>query len=383
MKGGEPGKSRKSFLKRSLVFGAATLTALFFVALMAGGIAVLHMRANAEKAPDSHPPVTVETAPFTLEPGYIKTSQYVGRLEAARKTALAFERGGLVLDIAKDEGDAVEAEESVASLDATLLQASRRQLLAQKRELQARLKLARLTLDRQIKLRSDGWSPEQRFDEAQASLAELTASIDRMEAQIGSIDIDIRKSILRAPFNGVVAERSIDEGAVVAAGTPVLTVLENARRQVRVGLPPEQAERLDSARKYKLRSGKQFLTGMLAVKRPDIQPGTRTATVLFDVAGAENVLFGEIVTLELETEIQEQGGWLPLTALKEGQKGLWTVMTVEEKDGETRVRSEAVEILYAENQSVFVRGTIKTGTRVITNGGNRVIDGQRIALAGE
>ena len=63
------------------------------------------------------------------------------------------------------------------------------------------------------------------------------AGIDRVKAQIASIDIDIAKSKITAPFDGIVSSRLIDEGAVVAAGTPLLTVLEADRRQARIGLP--------------------------------------------------------------------------------------------------------------------------------------------------
>ena len=105
--------------------------------------------------------------------------------------------------VLKDEGDTVAAGEVVATLDTSQLEASRRQREAQIRELEARRDLAKLTLDRQSKLQKNGWSPEQRLDEARATLAELRAAIDRVKAQVASIDIDIGKSQLRAPFAGV------------------------------------------------------------------------------------------------------------------------------------------------------------------------------------
>ncbi len=374
---------RDGIMSKTTRIAAATMASLIFAGLMAGGIAFLHMRANAEKAPGLHPPVTVETTVFSVQQGYAESLQYVGRLEAARRTALAFERAGLVMDVAVDEGDPVMSGQAIATLDVERLQAGRLQLLAQKSEFEARRKLARLTLDRQSRLRSEGWSAEQSLDEAEAALAGVTASIERIDAEIGALDIDIRKSLLRAPFDGTVSERLIDEGAVVDAGAPVLTLLESSRRQARIGLPPEVAEKLETRRVYTLRSGAQTFSGTLAATRPDIQPGTRTASVLFDLTGADRAPFGEIVTLEIETDIPVEGGWLPLTALKEGQRGLWTVMTVEDRQGEKVVRSESVEILHADNQSVYVRGTLSDGARVISNGGNRVTDGQRIALGTE
>ena len=72
----------------------------------------------------------------------------------------------------------------------------------------------------------------------------FAAAIDRVAAQISEIDIDIRKSQLKAPFDGRISRRVIDEGAVVAAGTPIVTLLESGRRQVRVGVPPRIAASL-------------------------------------------------------------------------------------------------------------------------------------------
>ncbi len=377
-------KNESSYVRRGVVAIANVMTASVFLGLMALGIAALHLRAAADAPVVAHPPLAVETTKIVREAGYVDGSSYVGRLEPARQTALAFERAGLVLKVLKDEGDRVQAGDVVAEMDMAQLEASRRQLEAQQRELQARLKLAKLTLSRQTQLRDKGWSPDQRYDEASANAGELAAAIDRIAAQIDSIDIDLRKSKLLAPFDGVVSERSVDEGTVVGAGTAVLNILEASHRQVRVGLPPEKANTLDRNKTYTLRAGSTLLSGKLAMMRPDLVSGTRTVTAIFDVVdGGDNVPFGEVVTLELETEVKEPGVWLPLTALKEGQKGLWTVLVADREGAETVVRTESAEVLYAKGQKVYVRGTFQDGALVLINGINRVTDGQRVAIVQE
>ncbi|MDJ0513885.1 MAG: efflux RND transporter periplasmic adaptor subunit [Methyloceanibacter sp.] len=368
---------------RHLMRQLATLVmAIVFLGLAVAGVAALHIRSASEPLPGEHPPVSVQTMRLEIQPSYHETVRYVGRLEAARQTALAFERPGLVTTVRMDEGDRVAAGDVVAMLDTAQLEASRKQREAQIRELEARLDLARLTLERQTKLRENGWSPEQRFDEASTALDELSAAIDRVKAQISSIDIDIEKSQLKAPFDGVIAARSIDEGAVIAAGTPILTILEDGHRQLRVGLPPEVAAKLDKATTYQVQTLAGPVAARLYASRPDLQSATRTVTALFDVKTGDATPFGEIVTLLLEREIDERGAWVPLAALQESDRGLWSLLTVAEKDGKPIVRREAAEVLHVDGAHAYVRGTFEPGASVIANGTNRVVPGQLVALAG-
>ncbi len=375
-------KARSGKTGRSVLRGALLgLTGLGFLGLMGGGIAVLHLRAAAEPATLANPPVSVAVRRIRLDDGYDVAERFAGRLEPARETHLAFERAGLVLAVRFEEGDRVERGEVVARLDTAKLEAERDRLRAQRRELQAQESLARATLKRQQTLATKGWQTEQRHDEARFGLAETAAAIERVDAAIASVEVDIGKSVLTAPFAGSVAARSVDEGAVVAAGTPVVELLETGARQLRVGVSVRAAKALEAGGLYPLDADGRRLEGRLIAKRPDLQTGTRTVTVLLEVAGGEELPFGEIVELLLERRVPSAGAWLPLTALSEGRKGLWSVLTVVERDGVPTVAREAVEILHLEGGRAFVRGTLGEGAKVVLGGTNRVIPGQRVALA--
>lgn len=377
--------SRRRTVARRILHGTGVLLGLgLFAGAAVAGIAALHLRTASESPRTPAPPVSVATVRAQIVDGYELTTRFTGRIEAARETALAFERGGLVVEVLPDEGREVRAGAVIARLDTAKLRSGRDRLEARRRELEARQNLAERTLGRQSKLKSEGWSPDQRFDEAEATLSQLTAAIEQVTAEIAAIDIDIAKSVLKAPFDGTIAARSIDEGAVVAAGTPVATLLETGRRQVRIGLPPAEALRLDARTEYEVRTSEATLPAKLASRRPDLDTGTRTVTVLFDVSGdAGSAALGDLATLEIGNRISSRGTWLPLTALKEGRRGLWTVLVADGQGDEAVVRTEAVEVLHAEADKVFVRGTLRDGDRVISGGTNRVVAGQRIALGGE
>ncbi len=360
-----------------------TATALL-LGLGAMGIVALHARAELDAKPSIPAPVQVTTMTVRLVPGYERQSNYVGRLEAARETSVAFERAGLVTRVAVDEGDDVQKGQVIAELDTAQLRARRDQASAQLRALQAQRDLAKLTFGRQSDLKKKGWSPDQRFDEAQSELTRLAASVDQVTAQISAIDIDIAKSKLKAPFSGRIAKRSIDEGAVIMPGSAIVDVLETSKLQARIGMPPRVAETLDRQRDYTLRSHDQDLKATLLSRRPDLASGTRTVTLLFQLSNSNtSVPIGDLVTIELAETVNERGAWVPLAALKEGRRGLWTILSISEGEEGRIVRPEAVELLYARDDKAFVRGTFKDGARVISQGTGRVIAGQRVALVRE
>ncbi len=302
-------------------------------------------------------------------------------MEPARQTRLSFERGGLVVAVMFEEGDPVSPGAVVARLDTAKLRAERDRLLAERKELQARQALAKATLERRRVLSSKGWQSAQKFDEARYGFAETSAAIDRLNAAIAAIDVDVGKSVLKAPYAGTVAARSVDEGTVVEAGSMVVELMESGARQVRVGVAVEAARSLRKGQAYPLSAGGNFFPGRLISKRPDLQTGTRTVTVLFEAERGEAVPFGEIVELMLDRRIAAAGTWVPLRALREGRKGLWSVLAVVERDGELAIAREAVELLHVDDDRAFGRGTIANGASIVINGTNRIIPGQRVALA--
>ena len=283
--------------------------------------------------------------------------------------------------IAADEGDKVKKGAVLAELDSARLKANRQELVARKSELQARRRLAMATMQRQSQLKNQGWSPKQRFDEARFSVQELDAGIARVDAQITALDIDIEKSVLRAPYDGEVADRSIDEGSIVAAGTRILEVLEAASQQARIGLSPDAAANLSVGNRYTLRTGSRTTTATLKAVRSDLETGTRTVTAVFSLQGAAKAQFGEVVSLALERRVDTRGFWLPTTALSEGLKGLWTVLLVQAKPDGNIIRREVVEVLHVRGNEAFVRGGLDNGDHVVSTGANRVTTGQRVARA--
>jgi RND family efflux transporter MFP subunit len=72
---------------------------------------------------------------------------------------------------------------------------------------------------------------------ARSRTAEQRAKIRQLETSLGRNEI-------RAPFDGRVAERFADAGALVGPGTPVVRLISAGDLMVRAAVPPEEAHRL-------------------------------------------------------------------------------------------------------------------------------------------
>ena len=62
---------------------------------------------------------------------------------------------------------------------------------------------------------------------------------------MASIDIELEKSRLLAPYDGVIADRYVYQGAVVSPGTPVVRLVELTDQEAQIGVPATMAGTLE------------------------------------------------------------------------------------------------------------------------------------------
>lgn len=350
-------------------------------ALIYGGRTAIAERNAALPPLGTAPETTLRVRPIEIVPGYSVERTFSGDVEARQTTDIAFELGGTVAAIDADDGDGVAAGDVLARLDTRLLDAEIARLAASRAALQAQAELARRTTRRQAELNLQGFASEQALDAASLSLAELEARTGEIDASLAAARVRRDKSVLRAPFDGEIAARHRDVGSMAAAGEPVLTLVERGARRFRVGVPPELAEQAPPGAELRV-----FVEGVAHPARvhavlPRLDPTTLTTTLLFDVFGDPLPVIGETGRIHIPQRTDEGGAWVPLGALEAGTRGLWTLATVERKDGGYVVATEAAEILHSDGARAFVRGTFQDGTLFAVDGLHRVVPGQPVRIS--
>lgn len=364
--------------KRDLKSGIAGIA--LAVAIVAGLTVALHARVALSEGPAPKNLLTVATTRYELQEGYQRPVSNLGLVVAGRKANLGFEIPGMIESPPLREGSPVSRGDVIASLDRSALESKRSAVAADLEQARVELELAQLRAKRQRELQATGAVSKEAFDDTRLRARALSSQVDAVAARLQSIDIELEKSRLLAPYDGIIADRYVHQGAVVNPGTPVVRLLETTSQEAHIGVSAASARELQPGESYPLKlRGNTFAATLLSV-RPDVDPATRATTAVFAIPPGVNALDGEPVTLELEDTVTQSGGWLPIPALLEGKRGVWTVLAIVADDKQYRTAREAVEVLYIRDNRAFVRGTLAPGSQVVANGVHRISPGALVAL---
>lgn len=377
----KPSRWTRVLRRIGILTGTAIVGAIAVGAVIGatGVIAANTVRINVESAPD---PLTVDAMVFEETESYEVTQQFTGLIESARTETIGFEAGGTVEEVLVDEGYMVKAGEVLARLDTRVLEAQLRQQKAARDAFSAQLELAELTAQRQSELAQRNFASEQRADETRLRVVELQARLEEIDAGLALIDVQLDKAELRAPFDGEISMRYSVTGARVGPSEPIVDLVETSAPRIRVGLAANVAATLTPGQSFDLLLAGQQTTLILDSLGSTLDPVTRTRPALFSIEAGlpEYAAFGDTVRLEMPQTVAGRGGWVPLSALIEGQKGLWTVYIVDTDSGTSITARESVEVIHATQTQAFVRGAIDSGTLVIVDGPHRLAPGQAVSL---
>ncbi len=111
---------------------------------------------------------------------------------------------------------------------------------------------------------------EQRLKTAEAKVAEYGARLQELERQIA-------ESTVRAPFDGMVAQRYVDSGAAVTPGKPIVRLVREGEFWVRFAVPEDTNHllRLGGRVTVRLDTLESSLTATVAKISPEIDAASR------------------------------------------------------------------------------------------------------------
>jgi membrane fusion protein, multidrug efflux system len=249
------------------------------------GLALLAGCGNGEPEQLSPRPVMV----VQPQPASEAFESYPGEVHARYEPELAFRIGGKVAERMVEAGERVEKDQPLAKLDPQDVRLQLEGIRAQVAAAEANLRVARAEheryktlMDRQLVSRSQFDSSENAYRSAQARLQQA-----RAESDVASNQVDY--AVLRAPRDGVIAQRRVEVGQVVGAGQSAFVLAADGEREVAINLPEQALDRYSVGQKVSVEiwshPGKQY-PGHIRELSPAADPQSRTysARVAFDNA---------------------------------------------------------------------------------------------------
>lgn len=343
---------------------------------------------------EGRPPVAVEAARAalgditegidvvgTLSPKYdaLVKSEFGGTMAEVYVTEwVRVKKGRPLARVDSREADAIlqKAQASLALAEAALLEAGAAKTRADRE------------YERTSNLKEAGLVTQQNLDDARTQKDAAAARVSAARAQVQVAEEDIRyakarisKAVIRAPFDGVVAERMVNVGEVVGEMQKVLfRILDNRLLDLTVNVPSNEMEGLRVGQPLAFTTdafpGRTF-TGTVKFINPAVEEADRSVKVVAEVENrTEELKGGLFVTGRIVTGNRTGVLQAPRSSLLSWDVGERKASLFVVSDNVARLRMVGTGVVSGDR--VEILSGLTEGETVITRGSFNVKDGDRV-----
>ena len=360
---------------------------IFVLLLLAGGMLAIGVAtyANRVQGIDTElvKEVTLEKAPVEIQVAARQsvTERLVstGVLVAEQDVSLTAEVGGKVRKMTKSLGDPCKKGEIIVKLEADTYRLSVQQAKDALNQAEISQTYAARDWERMEKLKGSEVASTRQIDTAEGSYSSSKAAVAAAKTAVAVAARNLKETIIRCPFNGYIAERSVDPGATVSPGMPLARLVDTSRLTLTLSVTSDKLARLRVGQTATLSDPAlpgQTYTGVVSRLGVAADPATRTFPVEVAVDDKGSRLHtGQVVQASLALQTFEDVVAIPAIAVQKAV-GAPRVLTVKNE----KVSVNTVELGAEIADLVVIKSGIKPGDEVIVIGGDELQEGAAVSV---
>lgn len=263
--------------------------AAILVITAVGGVAFTACRAQkTADATETVAPVVIgpENVTVVAETTLVDGPPISGALGAEREARVRSEMAGSVLQVSAEPGQAVKAGQMLAQIEPQTAREQAAFTDALVRSLQNDLRLQQRNLERDKRLAEAGAVSARAVEADSLAVSQAEAALAEANARQVVARRSLERATVRAPFAGIVSDRTISVGDVVKDGTELFTILDPSSLRLEGQVPAEALQRLKVGTPVHFTlSGFQGdqLVGRVSRIYPSVDPATRQVKILVTV----------------------------------------------------------------------------------------------------
>jgi RND family efflux transporter MFP subunit len=305
-----------------------------------------------------------------------------GSVQPEKRADLRAEVPAVVTQVLKDNGEAVRKGDLLVRLDDTAIRESLQSAEASARAAAQAFEQAERQVQRLKTLQGQGMTSIQALEDAEVRRNTAQSELAAARSRVASAQQQLRRTEVRAPFDGVVSERKASVGDTAQIGKELVKVIDpssmrfeglvsaDRMHEIKVGQPASFSV-----------NGFPDVDFIGKVRRIDATANAATRQVELIVDFAGRAAAPRIAGLYAEGRIDVGGAAVPMLAeasiVRDGaQTAVWRV-----KDGRiARVAVQLGERDERRGEYPVARG-VAAGDVILRNPGATLVDGQRVELA--
>ncbi len=305
-----------------------------------------------------------------------------GSVQPEKRADLRAEVAAVVTQVLKDNGEPVKRGELLMRLDDTSIRESLQSAEAGSRAAAQAFEQAQRQVERLKTLQAQGMTSAQALDDAEGRRNAAQSELVAARGRVVSAQQQLRRTEVRAPFDGVVSERKASVGDTAAAGKELIKVIDPRGMRFEGMISADRMDDVKAGQQVAFRIngfGDEEFAG--TVKRIDATANATTRQVEVMVAFAEGAKAPRVAGLYAEGRIAGGGAAVARIAdasiVRTGDAAhVWRV-----KDG--RINKVAVQLGARDERSgeYELKGGLANGDVLLRNPSGTLVDGQRVEMA--
>lgn len=295
---------------------------------------------------------------------------------------------GILTRLLVKEGQQVKTGDLLATIDDRSIRAALEQAKAQLSQSQAQLDVAQVDLKRYKLLTVDNSISRQQYDQQQALVNQLKATVLGNQASINASQVQLSYTQIRSPVTGRVGIRNVDEGNFlrVSDATGLFSVTQIDPVSVEFSLPQQMLPTLHDLLKapspakvnaYLGEGANGTLLGEGELTLIDNQVAATTGTIrakaTFDNA-SEKLWPGQLVTVRIQTAIDRDALKVPPQVVQRGIDQHFVYRVKGDK-----VEVVPVKVLYQDSDLTLING-VNANDELVSDGQSRLKNGAHIEV---
>ena len=319
---------------------------------------------GATQTPDLETRSLVKVGVLTLAQAPFSHSFPVqGNVETDRNANVIPELQGAVEKIFLKEGAHVKKGDAILKINDAVLKANREELLNQ-------LNFAKDLRDRQERIWSQNIGKE--VDYLQAKSA-----VESIEKSLLTIDATIEKSIIRAPFSGVVDRIFVKRGELASPAMPCVRVIDLSELYVRAMVSDNYVGSLKKGGRVMVEiAGQSPIESTTRRIGAYINPANRSVDITVDLPRSGNFIPNMVATLWITDLDLESAITLPSALVTQDSQGRDFVFVYSNGKALKRILETGI----TSEGRILINDGLVEGEMVINRGGDRLMDGDQVAL---
>lgn len=315
--------------------------------------------------------IPIVTADKVTVQDFVHQVEVPGTVETDQNALINAESSGVIKRIHVREGQTVSKGQTLITIDSEILASTMD-------ELKASLELADYMFEKQQELKDKGVGVEIEYEQAKNQKLSLEKKIKTMRSQQG-------KTIVRAPFSGVIDDIMVNEGEMAAPQIPLLRIVNNSNVTINATLSENLLSKVNIGTAVEMRFPSlddTMIVSTVSNKGNYIDPTNRTFRIQIAVKNNKLLLPNQFAELNVTDFTRKDAIVIDSEALLQDTDNNMYVYRLTPSGDELKQNVEKIYIKVVKRfkGEACIEGPIKDGDLLVVKGAKGITEADKVII---